>query len=119
MCSWWGEGRALIGGGCIFIYSWSARLISSEISFISKEISRAEPEYMNYTPTPISTLASPLRSLIFGQHTSVVSCMYRSNHAFCVTIERTDSLISVMHIKLIFNCPTICLICVRIVVVPV
>ena len=38
--------RALIGGGggCIFIYSGSARLVSFEIKLISKEVSRAEPE---------------------------------------------------------------------------
>ena len=40
------------GGGCIFIYSGSARLISFEIDFISKETSRAEPEYMNIHPPP-------------------------------------------------------------------
>ena len=44
--------RALIGGGggCIFIYSGSARLVSFEIKLISKEASRAEPEYMNIHP---------------------------------------------------------------------
>ena len=54
--------RTLIGGGgggCIFIYSGSARLISFEINFISKETSRAEPEYMNIHP-PISVLATAL-----------------------------------------------------------
>ena len=40
------------GGGCIFIYSGSARLISFEINFISKGTSRAEPEYMNIHPPP-------------------------------------------------------------------
>ena len=46
--------RTLIGGGggCIFIYSDSARLASFEINFISKETSRAEPEYMNIHPPP-------------------------------------------------------------------
>ena len=45
--------RTLIGGGgCIFIYSGSARLTSFEINFISKETSRAEPEYMNIHPPP-------------------------------------------------------------------
>ena len=46
--------RALIGGGggCIFIYSGSARLVSFEIKLISKEASRAEPEYMNIHPPP-------------------------------------------------------------------
>ena len=53
--------RALIGGGgCIFIYSGSARLVSFEIKLISKEASRAEPEYMNITPPPISVLATAL-----------------------------------------------------------
>ena len=54
--------RTLIGGGgCIFIYSGSARLNSFEINFISKETSRAEPEYMNiHPPPPISSLATAL-----------------------------------------------------------
>ena len=44
--------RALIGGGgvCIFIYSSCARLVSFEIKLISKEVNRAEPEYMNIHP---------------------------------------------------------------------
>ena len=41
--------RALIGG-CIFIYLGSARLVSFVIKLISKEVSRAEPEYMNKHP---------------------------------------------------------------------
>ena len=36
--------------GCIFIYSGSAQQISFEINLISKEISQAEPEYMNMHP---------------------------------------------------------------------
>ena len=46
--------RALIveGGGCIFIYSSSAWLDSFEIKLISKEVSRAKPEYMNIHPPP-------------------------------------------------------------------
>ena len=55
--------RALIGGGggCIFIYSGRARLVSFEIKLISKEVSRAEPEYMNiHPPPPISVLATAL-----------------------------------------------------------
>ena len=44
--------RALIGGGYIFVYSGSARLVSFEIKLISKEPSRAEPEYMNIHPPP-------------------------------------------------------------------
>ena len=47
-----GGSRALIGGGCIFIYSGSSRLISFDIKLISKEISWAEPEYMNMHPPP-------------------------------------------------------------------
>ena len=46
------------GGGCIFIYSGSARLAAFEINFISKETSRAEPEYMNiHPPPPINALS--------------------------------------------------------------
>ena len=55
--------RVLIvgGGGCIFIYSSCARLVSFEIKLISKEVSRAEPEYMNiHPPPPISVLATTL-----------------------------------------------------------
>ncbi len=48
-----GVTRALIGGGgCIFIYSCSARRISFEMNLISKEIRRAEHEYMNVHPPP-------------------------------------------------------------------
>ena len=45
--------RAVAGaliGGCIFIYSGSARLVCFEIKLISKEVSQAEPEYMNIHP---------------------------------------------------------------------
>ncbi len=65
-----GVTRALIRGGggeggCIFIYSCSARRISFEIKFISKEIRRAEHEYMNiHPPPPINALVTPL-ALIF------------------------------------------------------
>ena len=49
------------GGGCIFIYSDLARLISFEINLISKEINRVEPEYMNmHPPPPINALNPPL-----------------------------------------------------------
>ena len=44
--------RTLIGGGCIFIYSGSARLTCFEINFISKKTSWARPEYMNIHPPP-------------------------------------------------------------------
>ena len=43
--------RPLIGG-CIFIYSGRARLVSFEIKLISTEVSRAEPECMNIHPPP-------------------------------------------------------------------
>ena len=59
--------RALIwgGGGGISIHSGSARVVSFEIKLISKEASRAEPEYMDiYTP-PISVLATAL--VVFKQ----------------------------------------------------
>ena len=57
--------RALIGGGggCIFIYSGSARLVSFEMKLISKEVSREEPDYMNIHP-PIRVLATALICLI-------------------------------------------------------
>ena len=62
-----GVTRALIvggGGGCIFIYSCSARRISFEMNLISKEIRRAEHEYMNIhpptPPPPINALVTPL-----------------------------------------------------------
>ena len=40
-------------------FSYYSRLTSFEINFISKEISRVEPEYMNIHP-PISALATAL-----------------------------------------------------------
>ena len=44
-----------------FIYSDYARLISFEINFITKETSRAEPEYINIHPhPPVSVLAPAL-----------------------------------------------------------
>ena len=53
-----GVTRALIGGGggggCIFIYSCSARRISFEMNLISKEIRRAEHEYMNIHPPSLN-----------------------------------------------------------------
>ena len=65
--------RTLIGGGgggvCIFIYSGSARIVSFEIKLISKEVSRAEPEYMNKPPPPpISVLATALPVQSFYGH---------------------------------------------------
>ena len=47
--------RALIGEVYVFIYSGyiqAARLVSPEVRLISKEVSRAEPEYMNTVYTP-------------------------------------------------------------------
>ena len=52
--------RTLMGGpGGIFIYSGSSRLTSFQINFISKETSRAGPEYMNIHPlaTALITMA--------------------------------------------------------------
>ena len=43
------------------MYSGSARLVSFEIKLISKEATRAEPEYMNiHPPPPVSVLATAL-----------------------------------------------------------
>ena len=42
------------------------RLISFEINFITKETSRAEPEYMNNTLPPISVLAPALKTTNHG-----------------------------------------------------
>ena len=71
-----GVTRALIGGGggCIFIYSCSARRISFEIKFISKEICRAEHEYMNIhpPPPPINALVTPL--VVLGGVTCQIIC---------------------------------------------
>ncbi len=54
----------MLGGGGIFIYSCSARLISFEMNLISKEIRRAEHEYMNIPPPPpINALVTPLLSI--------------------------------------------------------
>ena len=48
--------RALIGGGgCIFISSGSARLVSFEIKLILKDLIGAEPEYINkHTPPQLA-----------------------------------------------------------------
>ena len=54
-------------GECIFIYSGRARLVSFEIKLISKEVSRAEPEYMNIHP-PISVLATALKLSLANKH---------------------------------------------------
>ena len=62
--------RTLIGG-CIFIYSGSARLTFFEINFISKETSRARPEYMNIHP-PINALATAL-GVLFCSFASQIS----------------------------------------------
>ena len=45
--------RALIGGGGVYIHIFKlCPLVSFEIKIISKEVSRAEPEYMNIHPPP-------------------------------------------------------------------
>ncbi len=53
----WRNYRAFVhfgggGGKGIFIYSCSTQLISFEMNLISKEIRRAEHEYMNIPPPP-------------------------------------------------------------------
>ena len=48
-----------ISEGGIFIYSYSAQLISFEIDSISKEINCAEYEYMNMPPSLVE-LTTPL-----------------------------------------------------------
>ena len=45
--------RALIEGGCIFIYSGSARLVSFEIKLISKEVIPGRTRIYEYTPPPL------------------------------------------------------------------
>ena len=56
--------RTLTGGRGVYIHiSGSARLVSFEIKLISKDISRAEPEYMNIHPPSISVLATALLSV--------------------------------------------------------
>ena len=72
--------RTLIGG-CIFIYSGYARLTSFEISFISKETSRAEPEYMNIhpPPPPINVLATALATLLHPVINNIKHLSYIDN----------------------------------------
>ena len=53
------SGASAISEGDIFIYSCSAQLISFEVDSISKEISCAEHEYMNMSPSLVA-LAPPL-----------------------------------------------------------
>ncbi len=63
ICESTGVTRALIGGGGggIFIYSCSARLISFEMKrLISKEIRRAEHDYMNIPLPQINAVVTPL-----------------------------------------------------------
>ena len=58
------SGPSLGGGGgglCIFIYSGSARLVSFKIKLISKEVSQAEPEYMNIHPPNWRSSDGPVR----------------------------------------------------------
>ena len=58
------EARPLKIGGCIFIYSDSALLISFGIRLISKEISGAEHEYMNiYSPIYNTLSLSPCNQM--------------------------------------------------------
>ena len=77
--------RPLIGG-CIFIYSGPARLVSFEIKLPSKEVSRGEHKYMNIPPPPpISVLATalipdsnPKRVQFTLDHRNVNKCKYIS-----------------------------------------
>ena len=59
-----GVTRALIGGGCIFIYSCSARQISFEMNLKTKKFkinsSGRTQIYMNIHPLPINALVTPL-----------------------------------------------------------
>ena len=55
---------AIIWGGCLFIHSCHARRISFEINSNSKEIRRAEYEYMNKHPS-ISALVTSLDEIDF------------------------------------------------------
>ena len=60
--------RTLIGGGgggCLFIYSCYGQRISFEVNSNSKQIRRAEHEYMNKHP-PISVLVTSL--LVTGEN---------------------------------------------------
>ena len=71
-----------MGGGCIFIYSCSARRVSFQIKFrlsIWKEIHRAEHEYMNIHLPPIC-----LRQFIYILLTFGVVCL-RFWHIHCLT----------------------------------
>ncbi len=75
-----GVTRALIwggGGGCIFIYPCSARRISFEMNLISKEIRRAEHEYMNIHPPPpqINALVTRLHVSTPGKRKSCLAAM--------------------------------------------
>ena len=74
------------GGGYIHIGSGSARLVSFVIKLISKEISRAYPEYMNiHPPPPISVLAPALdlRQFTPAMQTSTVSSLLISLEIDC------------------------------------
>ena len=75
--------RTLIGGGgCIFIYLGSARLTSFEINLISKETSRAKPEYMNMCPPPppINALATALFIRLLTTNLSNLEQLHINSH---------------------------------------
>ena len=85
--------RTLIGGGggCIFIYSGSDQLTSFEINFISKETSRAEPEYMNiHPPPPISTLATPLDTKVMLKDKFHMKDMGRLSYFLDIHFNQND-----------------------------
>ena len=71
-----GVTRALIGGGggCIFIYSCSARRISFEMNLISKEIRRAYMSlysYIRVLPDGFLLKLSSFQKKSVGQNTNI------------------------------------------------
>ena len=60
------------------LYSISICELSFEMKLISKEVSRAEPEYMNiHPPPPISVLATALRAAAATdiEHCGLTPCL--------------------------------------------
>ena len=64
------------------IYSGYARLTSFQINFISKETSRAEPEYMNIHPPP------PINVLEMALCTEIT--LYLQKTSLCMPIDYTE-----------------------------
>ena len=82
-----GVTRALIGG-CIFIYSCSARRISFEIKFISMNIIEYTRiyEYTPPPPPPINALVTPLYALTGSQNQNDV---VNVSDTFTLMVEHT------------------------------